>query len=132
MSPDQKGRRGRPRWQPPDRQAVEDLAARGLTEGQIAAALGISHDTLINKKREFSEFSEAIARGKAKGVETIANVLFDKAQAGNLTAIIFYLRTRGGWHEPAAQVHAFFQPKATASLTDEELMEIARKGLPRS
>jgi len=80
---------------------VEKLAAQGLAEYQIAAVLGIHQDTLINKKKEYPEFSEAIKNGKAKGIAKITNKLFDKASDGDNTAMIFYLKNRDpdNWEE---------------------------------
>lgn len=73
---------------------VETMASRGLTNDQIALSLGWHPDTLYAKKRAFSEFSDAIKRGKAKGLLQISNKMFEDALAGNTTAQIFYLKTR--------------------------------------
>ncbi|SMB88495.1 hypothetical protein SAMN05660772_02818 [Pasteurella testudinis DSM 23072] len=78
---------------------VEALAARGLTQQQIADSLGISETTLYTNKRENVDFAEAIKRGKAKGIATVTNKLFAKIEEGNLTATIFYLKTQAGWRE---------------------------------
>jgi hypothetical protein len=61
--------------------------------------LGICQDTLIEKKKEYSEFSEAISRGKAKGIQEIANALFEKAKRGNVPAMVFFLKARAKWGE---------------------------------
>ena len=50
----------------PDLGQVEALAANGLTQEQIALALGISEKTLYNRKREFTEFADAIKEVKPK------------------------------------------------------------------
>jgi hypothetical protein len=80
---------------------AERYAAQGLTGGQIAIILGMSHYTLIEKKKENVELVEAINRGKAQGIETITNALFETAQAGNVAAQIFYLKNRDkdGWKD---------------------------------
>jgi hypothetical protein len=90
---------GRPQWIPKNLHEVEQLAAIGLTEAQIAYSLGICNDTLIRKKKEYSEFSEAIKRGQANGIGKVANKLFENAESGNVSAQIFYLKTRAGWKE---------------------------------
>jgi hypothetical protein len=61
----------------------------------------MSHYTLIEKKKENVELVEAINRGKAQGIETITNALFETAQAGNVAAQIFYLKNRDkdGWKD---------------------------------
>ena len=78
---------------------VEELAARGLTMEQIATSLGVSDTTLYRRKATMKEVSEAIKRGKRRGVVTIANKLFEAAEAGNMAAVIFFLKTQGGWRE---------------------------------
>ncbi|MCX8696552.1 winged helix-turn-helix transcriptional regulator [Gilliamella sp. B2828] len=80
-------------------QQVEKLAANGLTQQQIADSLGISVSTIESRLRESEEFKDAIKKGKAKGIAIIANQLFEKAQSGDTTSIIFYLKTQGGWKE---------------------------------
>tara|TARA_R100001244_G_scaffold127963_1_gene98770 strand:+ start:705 stop:1088 length:384 start_codon:yes stop_codon:yes gene_type:complete len=73
---------------------VEMLAAQGLAEYQICVMIGISQETFIKKKQKYSELSEAIKRGKAKGVATISSSLFQKAKKGDNTSMIFYLCNR--------------------------------------
>ena len=90
--------KGRPKFAP-DLAKVEQLASQGLTNEQIAHALGISPATLYSHKSKFLEFSEAITRGAAKGVATVTNALYNKAQTGDTTACMFYLKARGGWSD---------------------------------
>ena len=78
---------------------IEDLAAKGLTLEQIAAALSIDVRTLYNHRKKFREVGEAINRGAANGIATIANKLFEAANNGNVTAQIFFLKARAGWRQ---------------------------------
>lgn len=74
---------------------IENLAARGLILEQIAMSIGIARSTLCAKKAgDFPEIQEAIDRGKAKGVATVTNALFEKAKKGDNTAMIFFLKNR--------------------------------------
>ena len=73
---------------------AEELASQGLTLGQIATSLGISHQTMNARRKEYFEFSEAIKRGQVKGIGKITNALFENAMGGNVTAQIFYLKNR--------------------------------------
>ena len=88
-----------------DLEKVEALAARGLTHQQIAHNLGISHDTLYKRKRTSAEFSDAIERGKAKGITQVANKLFESAVGGHFQAQKYFLTCRGGeeWQENRMQ-----------------------------
>lgn len=91
----------RPEWIPtPERiEQVESYASLGLTKLQIADCLGISYDTLNEKCKEYSEFSEALKRGESKGIAMVANELVKNAKVGNVTAQIFFLKCRAGWKE---------------------------------
>ncbi len=81
---------------------AEKLAARGLTEKQIAMCLGFSQVTLIKKKKEFIEFLQAIKKGQAIAIAAIEKALFDSArEPGNIEAKIFFLKNRNPecWNE---------------------------------
>jgi transposase len=83
---------------------VEQLAAEGLSEEQIALSLGISQDTITRRKQNSAAFAEALKRGKARGIKTVANTLFRAAtdpEKPNMAAAIFYLKARGQWREKA-------------------------------
>lgn len=93
---------GKPPWIPPDPKKVEALAAQGLLQKEIAAALGIHVSTLCEKKNQYKEFAEAIERGQAQGAAIVTNSLMQQCQKGNVNAIMFYLKTRLGWKETIA------------------------------
>ncbi len=80
---------------------AEELASHGLTLRQIAYSLGICYDTLNEKSKGFPEFSDSLKKGKAKGIKTIANALYEKASDGDNVAMIFYLKNRDpdNWEE---------------------------------
>ena len=73
---------------------VETLAAQGLNELQICHCIGWSKDTLIRKKKQYKELSEAIKRGKSKGIALVTSELLKKIKLGDTTAQIFYLKNR--------------------------------------
>lgn len=74
---------------------VEALAAQGLTVEEIAGCLGVSRTTLYNRMGSEVDVLDAIKRGRAKGLATVTNALFQSAKGGNTTAQIFYLKNRG-------------------------------------
>jgi hypothetical protein len=91
---------GRPKFEVTEEvlQRAERAMAQGLTKEQCAAALGISVSTFQLYQAENSEFSEAIKRGEAMGIEEVTNALFENATVErDNTAIIFYLKNRAGW-----------------------------------
>lgn len=102
---------------------AETLAAQGLTMEQIANVLGMSETTLYDKKDKFSEFSQAIKRGKDKGIATVTSALFTKARAGDNTAMIFYLKNRAGWQDKIEKETIIEQKQIIdlTRITDDEL-----------
>lgn len=94
---------GRPKFEITDDvcKKAQSLAAQGLTLEQTAHSLGISYQTLNERRKEFTQFSEAIELGKAKGIATVTNALFNKAKEGDVPAIKYYLNNRdnGNWKD---------------------------------
>ena len=75
-------------------QRAETLAAQGLTMEQIALTLGMGKTTLYDKQAKYPDFSNAIEEGKAKGIATISNALFQNAKGGDTQAQKYYLNNR--------------------------------------
>ena len=91
---------GRPKFEvtPEVLENTRRFMAQGLTKEQCAASLGISVSTFQLYQAKYSEFSEAIKRGEAMGIEEVTNALFENATLErDNTAIIFYLKNRAGW-----------------------------------
>ena len=80
---------------------VEHCASIGLNLGQTAAVLGISYETLNERRKEFPEINQIIEKGKSIGVEGVAGALHDKAMSGDITAIKYYLgnRAKDDWSD---------------------------------
>lgn len=79
---------------------AEKLAGCGLTSLQISEYFGWSRATFYNKQKEYPELLDAIKRGRQKVHAKIGKSLVDQALKGNLTAAIFYLKTKCGWVDP--------------------------------
>ncbi len=76
-----------------NKRIVKMLAAVGVRHEDIAAKLDISADTLVRKyKKELDE-------GRVDANAAVAQTLFQQAKAGNITAAIFWLKTRAQWKE---------------------------------
>lgn len=84
---------------------AESYASRGLTQQQIADALGMGESTLYEKLHAYPEFAEAIKRGKAKGIAHVANNLLRNVENGNAATQIFYLKCQAGWKETDVHEH---------------------------
>lgn len=83
-------KRGAPPYQPTDeaREKVREYTAVGVPQTDIAAVLGISVNTL--KKY----FTNELKTSSIKANAAVAGKLYSLCMAGNVTAIIFWLKTR--------------------------------------
>ena len=82
-----------------DYKQVEDLAAQGLMDKEIFYNLGISHDTFYKSIKKNAAFSEAVKRGRARGINQVSNALFQKALTGDNACMIFFLKARADWRD---------------------------------
>ena len=114
---------GRPAFQitPEILEKTERLAAQGLNQVQISACLGIVQKTLIEKKRAFSAFDNAIKIGKAKGIGTVTNALFESAKNGSVPAQIFFLKNRDpeNWKDVTAHSVSLVSKMSDSQLLSE-------------
>ena len=78
------------------RERVRYLAGVGVRQDDIAKIIGCAPKTL--RKR----FRDELDRGVAEANATVCGYLFAAAKAGNIPAIIFWLKTRARWREPRA------------------------------
>jgi hypothetical protein len=77
---------------------VEALSAY-LTQEQIADYLGIARSTFNKKLDEDESLYGHYKKGKAKAIGKAASKLLEAIDKGNMTAIIFFLKTQAGWKE---------------------------------
>jgi hypothetical protein len=91
-----------------DADRVEHLASQGLGTMDICRALGIGWDT-FNKHREkkSSGISEALDKGKSKGLAFVTSKLMETIEDKNFNAISFYLRNRApdDWNDKQVVDH---------------------------
>ena len=89
------GEGGRPAWEPTaeERKLVASLAAYGVRQEEIAAVVSVSVDSLARHCRK--ELDTGAIRANAR----VAEALYQKAVNGNVTAMIFWLKTRARWRE---------------------------------
>ena len=104
---------------------IESLAAHGLTNAQIAHNLGWAESTFYDYKAKKSEISAALEKGKAQGIEEVANALYESAKGGNVVAQIFFLKNRAPqeWRDKR-ELEVNDAPEKTnlMEFTDQEIM----------
>ena len=113
------GRRAH-RPDPSQRRQVEAMAAYGLPEDNISRVLGVDPKTLRKHYRDELDLGETKANAQ------VAGFLFNAAKTGNVTAQIFWLKTRAKWREsPVELKHSGAIAKNDLSdLPDQELLSI--------
>ena len=96
------------------REKVRHLAGLGLPQDDIAKLVGCAPKTL--RKR----FRNELDRGVVEANATVIGYLLAAAKAGNIAAIIFWLKTRAHWRERSAAENA--TPGADAGSNSEVLL----------
>jgi len=111
------GRRAH-RADPAQRRQVEAMSAYGIPEIDIAGVLGVDPKTLRKHYRN------ELDHGETKANAQVAGYLFNAAKNGNVTAQIFWLKTRARWREaPVELKHSgSIGRKHMSELSDEELL----------
>ena len=82
---------------------IEECGRRGLSFSQIAGLMGISPATFTNQRKRFPEVEAAYYRGRSRGIDKVAETLYEAATSGeDMASTRFYLEKVGGWKENAA------------------------------
>ena len=98
------------------------MAAYGIPEADISGVVGIDPKTLRKHYREELDLGETKANAQ------VAGFLFNAAKNGNVTAQIFWLKTRAKWRETPMELQhsGAIARKDLSELSDEELMDMIR------
>ena len=93
---------------------IQGMARDGLTQQQIADNLGINVDTLIEYKKKYTDFSEALKKGKEVVDIEVENALLKKALGYTITIKEEKLDKDGWVHTLEKDVHIL--PDTTAQI----------------
>lgn len=106
------------------RRQVEAMAAYGIPETDISRVVGVDAKTLRKHYRDELDLGETKANAQ------VAGFLFNSARTGNVTAQIFWLKTRARWRETPTELRhsGSIGRKELCEYSDEELMAIIREG----
>jgi len=83
-------------------EAVELVLAscrKGVPETKLAQALGINYRTWMRVREEDERIADALAETRKIEEEELVSLLLDKARDGDLTAMIFALKSRHGYRD---------------------------------
>lgn len=100
-------KRGRPMFNLNDEQRskLSEFAKFGITNAQMALWLGVSDSCFESLMRRDEELKKGISKGRIDALSQVAGNLFKKATVDdNISAMFFYLKTRGGWAEARESV----------------------------
>jgi hypothetical protein len=78
---------------------VEALSSRGLTQKQIGMYFGVCESTIKRRFNDTPGMREHYDQGKAKRIYHVSGKLMERIDAGDISAIIFYLKTQAGWKD---------------------------------
>ena len=81
---------------------VRELSAR-LTKEQLADYFNISENTFREIEKRQPEVLEAYKSGKVEQIDEVVGHLLSQCRNGNITGIIFFLKTQAGWKEDHPQ-----------------------------
>src|SRR6185436_11467741 len=95
------------------------MAAYGIPEIDIAAVLGVDPKTLRKHYRDELDLGETKANAQ------VAGFLFNSAKNGNVSAQIFWLKTRARWRETPLELRhsGSIGRKPVSEMTDQEIMD---------
>src|SRR4051794_26691266 len=110
------GRRAH-RPDPAQRRQVEAMAAYGIPAIDISRVVGVDPKTLRKCYRDELDLGETKANAQ------VAGFLFSAAKNGNVTAQIFWLKTRARWHEVPTELRhsGSIKTQDVTQLSDAEL-----------
>jgi hypothetical protein len=105
---------------PLQRRQVEAMAAYGIPELDIARVVGVDPKTLRKHYRDELDLGETKANAQ------VAGYLYNAAKGGNVTAQIFWLKTRAKWRETPVELRhsGSIGRKDLSELSDDELFGI--------
>jgi hypothetical protein len=90
----------RPKFCPTEEQRlrVRSLAAFGVPQTNIAVSIGLRSPKTLRR-----HFRDELERAAHEANARVAQSLYQQASNGNITAAIFWLKSRAGWRETAPE-----------------------------
>src|SRR4051794_22493738 len=104
---------------PAQRRQGEAMAAHGIPQTDISPGLRLDPQTLRK------HYPDELQVRETKANAQVAGFLFNSARTGNVTAQIFWLKTRARWREAPMELRhsGSIARRDVSELTDQELMD---------
>lgn len=97
-------------------QKIEKWASEGWTKRGIARGLGVSPERLNKWMEEHPRLRDAWYAGREAEHQKLYGKMMEQVEAGNMTAVIFALKTRHDYREHAPIADANATPAVTINL----------------
>lgn len=93
----------RPFWQPSkdDLKKIGLMSIAGITHDQIASVMEVTKKTLYKNKEVRKILDDSLTQANSR----VAGVLYNAALKGNMTAVIFWLKTRARWKDSGDDIN---------------------------
>lgn len=101
---------------------VKQMASVCTTQ-QIADYLGISRPVFFDILNRDEEVSILYKKGRVEGHNIVAGKLMDKIQSGDVTAMIFYLKTQSKWNNDKEEEIKDNKLEITVSIAEDQNIE---------
>jgi hypothetical protein len=111
-------------------QVAEALSAAGGVQADAARILNCSRSTLNGYVRRYPTLQELIIQTREETLDLAESQLIKKVKDGNMTAIIFYLKTQGkqrGYVEKGEAPQKQDDTQDFSALSTEELEALGRE-----
>jgi len=93
-----------------DPNTVENLAAINCTVSEIAAVIGCDKRTLERR------FAASIEKGREHGKSSLKRKMWETAQGGNVTMMIWLSKQMLGYKDQTQNIHDFNAPQVVITL----------------
>lgn len=115
-----------------ERQKVYQLTAAGFRVEEVAKTI-YRDGKPISDKTVRKYFRKELETARVEAVGAVAGRLFKKAMDGDTAAMIFYLKTRGGWKETQVIDNTSSDGSMTpqVKITREDIKEALKSGLSK-
>ncbi|QDP67039.1 MAG: hypothetical protein Unbinned4497contig1000_13 [Prokaryotic dsDNA virus sp.] len=101
---------------------IQKLAGKFTVE-QVSDFMGISRTTFYRMCERDERVMEHYKKGKANRFDVVADKLMDKINEGDLTAIIFFMKTQMGWKETNRTEHTSPDGSMTPTKIERVIVE---------